>query len=455
MFYSISIPLIDKRSFLEENTHRININEFPRNWNDLSFLRSFGMFSQRSKPDKNIPYQEKKYAQAHRGVRIANQKQTLRYRKECLQPYCVFRRIFFDDYSARFDIGLKHATFHCKELTARDVKNKVETILKYRVYVNQSTREPVISIGKNLAAKYLYATTKEPGTYWETVSPYWIASATPTVLIELEKTSLLNGNLSEEGGLHQVQQIPPEWDLQLYHYCRGNSIPVWIIVSGDSVQKDMLRALRIYLLKVHQERETLKVFCRLVSVYGHSDNNLKIAAVKEYLDTVTATFSRKCRDGILQQPILDVARNADQSFYGNESQQLLEYLERHLKYLKKRCEKVMEKTFNFNGPFTGNFVDGNNNGTMMQTNNVSSAGFDQAHIEKLLQELRQKIPAESGDALDFEKNAKQLTEEINKEKPDKGVLEKIHSALKVLKTLAECGSIFAALATALGLLPNV
>ena len=59
MFYCISFPLIDKRIFLNEDTYRLDLKQFPRNWNDASFLRSFGMYGYRNNPDASMPYSEK------------------------------------------------------------------------------------------------------------------------------------------------------------------------------------------------------------------------------------------------------------------------------------------------------------------------------------------------------------------------------------------------------------
>lgn len=457
MFYSISFPLIDKRIFLTKNTYRIDMNEFPRNWNDSSFLRSFGMFGQRRNPTGDILYQEKKYAKANRGVRIADQNLVLRYKKVWMKPDCVFRRVFFDDYSARFDIGLKQTEWRLTALSSRDIMNRVEAVLKYTVQVNGDTSEPIVNIGKELASKFLYATTREPGKNWGQVDPHWIVSACPSIIIEAEHAQMSQLWCDERSCAFHTVQIPEHWRLNLFHYVHYNGIPVWIIVKKDGFQKDKLRALRIYLLKLHQEREALKVFRNLVAAHGSSEGSLDLLEIEKYLNIVTSTFSRKKRDGIEQQPIMDAVRNADVVAYGAESQMLLEYLERHLSYLKMRCEKVMEKTINFNGPFTGNFVSGNNTGELKYEDKSQTVNhsMDSQLVKKLLEELRQQASLECAEKDLFEDCAEKITNEVSKEKPDKDLLAKMNNVLKTIKPVAECGTALAALAKALGLLAIV
>ena len=457
VFYSISFPLIDKRVFLAENTYRIDMSEFPRNWNDSSFLRSFGMFGQRRNPTGDILYQEKKYAKANRGVRIADQNLILRYKRVRMKPDCVFRRVFFDDYSARFDIGLKQTEWRLTALTIRDIMDRIETVLKYTVQVNDDTEQQIVNIGKELASKFLYATTKEPGKKWEMVNPYWIVSACPSIIIEAEHSQMSREWFGEKKCIFHAVQIPEQWGLYLFHYVHRNGMPVWIIVKNDDFQKDKLRALRIYLLKLHQEREALKVFRNLVAAHGNSKGILDLLEIEKYLKIVTSTFSRKKRDGVEQQPIIDAVRNADIVAYGVESQMLLEYLEQHLSYLKKRCEKVMEKTINFNGPFTGNFVAGDNAGKLNfeDKSQTASSNIDHQLVEMLLEELRQHIPLESSEKDTFEECAKKIAEESGKQEPDKGFLTQMTNVLKTIKPLAKCGAALVALAKALGLLTLV
>lgn len=450
MFYCISFPLIDKRIFLNEDTYRLDLKQFPRNWNDASFLRSFGMYGYRNNPDASMPYSEKKYAKGNRGVRVANQWQILWNKKASMWMYasCVFRRVFFDDYSARVDIGIRQADWNSAQVSPKEITFRTDTILQYNVCVEQNNKDSLSKIGGKLAYKFLFATTTSPSRNWKCVDPHWVVSATPCIIIEAEQKSLTKE--WQENSLFQMVPIPADWGVSLYHWTSRKGITVWVIAKDDHVQKDKMRALRIYLLKLNQERETLKVFRDLVAASRSADSILDIAAIEEYLDTVTSIFSRKRRDGIEQQPIMDVVREADISANGNENQILLEYLERNLTYLRKRCEKTMDKTFVNNGTINGTVVLGDNTGKVKQTYNQNE-GIDSQDIKNKLKELEGYIPGKTTDKSTFDQKAREIINEIGKENPNKGVLEQLFNVIKGLKTLSECGAMLQALANALGI----
>lgn len=462
MFFTISFPLIDKREFLDAETHRIDASEFPRGLNDGSFLRSFGMYGLRSYPDANIPPHEKVYANAHRGVRIAKQQQLLRFKKEWLRPSCIFRRVFFDNYSARVDIGLRVQDYLTNSLYPSNIIDKIEAILKYKMYVppNPNNSKKIKDLGKEIANKYLYATTKDPGCHWKIVNPNWISHACPIVIVEVDQTLLVNGKVGNEKRLKNVSSIPSAWGVQLYHYMRSDGIPAWIIVKGESLQKDKLRALRIFLLRFHQEKEALKSFPQLVASAHNHGWILNVARIEHFLNKTTSYFSKARRDGVEQQPIVDIVKKADIIAYGPETQYFLDYLGCELPYLKERCRNVMNNVV-FNAPFNGIYVGGDNNGKIEYENNTVipkdsvNDSINKQEVYDILKKLEKLIPEESTDRNTFKKEKKQLSTEIKKKTPNKEILKKALDSLSILKAFAEAGTILAALAKALGLFPTI
>lgn len=451
MLFTISFPLVDKRPFLSVDTFRIPSDELTGHWDDVKFLRSFGLFGKRIGIEGGLHFQEQRYAKANRGVRIAKQGQRLEYKKTVIRPGCVFRRVFFDDYSARVDVGLKSGIRHTGPLYPSGARDAVEAFLRYNVYTARSIQRPVRirDVGRQLAVEYLYATTKLPGNNWQSADAHWILSARPMILLEVEQRELVHGRIGNNRRMRRIDAIPESWGMELQFYVRGDGIPVWIIVRGEKPQKDMVRALRIYLLRFHQERETLRCFCEVASSLVHKDGALNVPAVEMYLNMVTSIFARPKRDGIEQQPIMEAARQADQAVYAVEYSSLLEYLERNLTYLKARCKKTMDNTFNI-GNFNGNLVAGDNDGTMMY-HAPAQPQIDAKRVEELLQELRKSVPEDSDDKGAFEKRAEEVKTELKKEKPDRTILERAKDALQHLKCFAECATTLAKLAAALGL----
>ena len=134
MLYTVSVPVADKRVFLSGKTYRLDPQQFPQSWSAKHFLRSFGQYGYRSHPEKIIPFQEKQYANAHRGICIPEDQRVLSYGGTDFLFECVFRRAFFDDYSARIDVGIKDPQEHWETLYSKEVFKKVNAVLRCKVY---------------------------------------------------------------------------------------------------------------------------------------------------------------------------------------------------------------------------------------------------------------------------------------------------------------------------------
>ena len=463
MLYTVSIPIADKRVFLCENTYRLDVKQFPRNWDDSSFLRSYGKYGYRTKPGRDIPFQEKTYAKANRGILISDNQHLLHYRRSKLLLSCVFRRVFFDDYSARIDVGIKDAREYSLDLELKDIVNNVQSILNCKVYTKHCSTESkrLVEIGRDLCYQFLYSTTKLPSINWHHVNENWFTSCCPAVVVECDYFDLRFGKLKETTNLCKIPDIPVEWGLDLFYFTRKDSIPFWIIVKGKNPQKDMLRALRIYLLKYHQERETLKAVMRLIAEKGQ-ENILEPNILGHYINTITSTFSRIKRDGIEQKHIIDVVRSADHFICGDESQALLNYLSAHvdLKFLEKRCKTVVENHYDFTNAQIGNVITG---GTFQekvtaenqQTINIDStivSGVDQSQLNELLNKLDELVSTGSiTNKHKVKKYTQKIKEEAEKESPDKGKLETFLDVLKAITVSAEFAKTVFAIAQLFGL----
>lgn len=357
---------------------------------------------------------------------------------------CVQAR-FFDNYSARIDIGIKDPQEREKTLYPKDILNKVNAILRCKVYTRNrpSGTKTFLTIGQELSRLLLYATTKEPGKNWGSVQRNWLIDRCPVVVVECGKDELKNGGMVSMKGLHPISEIPEEWGVELYHKKQyqsemGREIPVWIIVKREKARKDMVRALRIFLLKTHQERETLKTVMRLVHEFRNQDDMINCKKMETYLGVVTSTFSRERRDGVPQHPIMDVMRTADTEAFGDESADMLQYIERHheeLQYLKGRVETVTTNNFHVN------IAD--NHGT------INIGTLDKDAIKEILEQVCKL--AEQKDGIEVREKTEKIKKELeSKEPPKKAVLKGVITGLKAIKGSAEFMAAVGALADLLG-----
>ena len=352
MLYTLSIPLVDYRSLLNEDTHRLDINQFPRSWNDNSFLRNFGRFGVRVNPGNDIPYSEKKYARANNGLRIEHQNRILRGGTDIVPSY-VFRRVFFDTYSARFDIGIKNVSSDVRmrdhSIKTDDINNTILALLETKVYSTRFTKSGSVSlrkIGEDLALEYIYATTKNPIENIDRNSKNNISVGLPSVIVELHEKEIINYSIIETKGFKRFRHIPPEWGIALgYRTITRENIPVFVLIRNKNSNKEKLRALRINLLKYHQERVTLEAVMRLVARKSQDElHELNTGVLGNYLDTVTSVYSRNSRAGIEQGTILGIMRNVEKVVNHNECAEVLRILltNDRLFFLSKRFEKTIE-----------------------------------------------------------------------------------------------------------------
>lgn len=355
MLFTLSIPLVDYRPLLNYDTHRLDVAQFPRNWNDNSFLRNFGRFGVRINPGCGIPYSEKKYAHANNGIRIANQDRITRGSANVV-PSCVFRRVFFDAYSARFDIGIKNVSSDYRVrygwLNIDDINNAVKALIGARVYSTRFTKkEPVElrKLGNDLVFEYIYATTKNPRENVSDNSKRLMSVGIPTVVVEVREEEVRHISTIETKGFKRFRHIPEEWGIALgYRTITRDNIPVFVLVRKKNASKEKLRALRINLLKHHQERITLEAVMRLIARESQEElRQINTSALSKYLDNVTSVYSRKSREGINQYTIFDVMRNVEREINNDECISILRILQTddRLSFLSNRFKKTMEKLY--------------------------------------------------------------------------------------------------------------
>ena len=364
MLYTFSIPITDYRPFLCEETFRINIEQFPRNWHDQSFLRSFGKFGERYNTGADIPFFEKKYAKGNNGLRFANQN-AVKIRGTHFAPVCVFRRVFFDSASARFDVGITDVSND-----SHQTGNKVQDINVFcKYYINKSVfltgfaqeePQPLYLIGPALCQKYLYATTLKPSINFINAKSTWLSYGRPIIVSKHEYDEL--GPISnidkrfEKQGFQKSPCVPEEWGISLWQRRVFKGIPLYVIVVSSRGDKDKARALRINLLKYHQERESLLAIIKLLARSGQELEGINIDYLSSYLNEITSLYSRNKRDGISQKPFFALMAEIEEKFNQDDCLLMCSIIENtpKLQYLNNRVKTTIKYIFNVEGDYVEN-----------------------------------------------------------------------------------------------------
>ncbi len=336
MLITVSFPIADYRPLLHVDTYRIDmINADRFNFGD-GFLRSFGSISHRYSSAEYISSDERVYAKADNGIHFCRQDEVSIGRFRVYYD-CVFRRAFFGPFSARFDVGLTNRFRSTFRYEAFDIERLIKASLNLLFYANTRRVNRDISFddkyvtaydfGSILKKEYTYATTYRPNENLHKVSRKWLSNRVPVVVLQSDYREVGSFKGYSSRGFKKIG-IPEEWNIRLYYKELRSKIPVWIVVADPEVNKERLRALRIWLLKWHQEKQT---FQGVISFIGASceDNrkNIDNSMVANCLNDLLKTIGKKKQDGFSAYEVAN-------SIMGIERQVDISTEERFFTYLK-------------------------------------------------------------------------------------------------------------------------
>jgi len=169
---------------------------------------------------------------------------------------------------------------------------------------------PVVTAGAQLAAHHLASTTEHKPAA-AAVEPWWSTAGVPAIFLEYEEAD--NLVLPPHSRAVSSSRVGAE----VLHYAwlqvEGQRCSVWLLRSdAKGASQHELRRLRIHLLRLHAERECLRLVLQAISESRIAiDVNVEQAdRVQEYLDDAMPIVSRSLRGGVEQSQILEVARDA-------------------------------------------------------------------------------------------------------------------------------------------------
>lgn len=348
MLIAISFPVVDYREMLTQETAKIDLQCVGKNWNQDVFLRSFGQLSQRKGGGPAIPENEYLYANAHRAVRFVSGINP--GGAESRHSQIVFRRVFFNRYCVRLDIGI-HA-FPCTE---RDLsvpkrwKYICECINHNVAQVGSGETRSLIKIGQDFAQHYLMATS----IHGKETDKSWTAAGSPVIVAECEMSDAIQQKIREDSenlekhGMYRADVIPSDWEgIELIYTTYGINIPVWILMKGEKAQRDKVRALRIFLLKWHQEREAFKYLAGFLSRKNIEKDLLDTDKVAEVLDEILKDLLKKKRNGIIQDRFWAIINRANEFVCPYQGRKMQKFVKSHAetRYLEKRVGIAVKKS---------------------------------------------------------------------------------------------------------------
>jgi len=300
------------------------------------FLRSFGAYRFNSRANSALPYNEAGYVKADKAFSFNSFDNLFVPEKETRKPRCCFKRLLYNNVNCRFDIGVQLTMSNLDSLwedsldTLLDVNQRLlyEEILKIHSYKSSPRLR---EFGKFLPSLYLYATTKKPKVNVSTKLRQLVKPGNLMTIIECHEQELPKDALQKwrEFSTHKSEDceeitVPElkDWGLSLFHLqnaiLNSPQAKVWIILKKSGYRKDKLRNLRIYLLKIHEDRECFK---RVLKFLGNEDINQVL--LQDYLEKSLKVFNKQWWYGVNNRQLIKTLGDIDLFINNSEREEII------------------------------------------------------------------------------------------------------------------------------------
>ena len=309
MLVSIQFPLTDIRRFLHVNTGYISQPEWPSpvfspdHPGNAPFVRGFGQVEVRKLgglafwgedlvcDSPNFVGWRGPETYSFHGNRIR------------LPIELAFRRLFFDGAAVgKFELGIATGKRSSFRLNVEEFRQFLRWFLDHPVTVpaivkgakkNTRSKSTVLQIGHHLEHSYLRATTRSVWSKTHKARKDWVRIGAPVLFMHLQAPA-------ESAALTKLNMRSvnlDQWGIQVscgLVESRVPNIPVWVIRARSEYNKTVARQLRLCILRLHAEHESLRWV-----LHNLHNNHVKIAKqtppserLEDYLNESTRRLFR-------------------------------------------------------------------------------------------------------------------------------------------------------------------
>lgn len=284
-----------------------------------------------------------------------------------LKTECAFRRINSNgNFSVKYETGLRNSLDEFTNKFSMSNSDFESILLEYcKIEVNiknpfgGNILTEIINCGKHLSDLYLYSTSSHTDRINNKIQKWWTMPGEPLIIVEY------NDNDNVVKLPHNVKLICKynEPKIELYHYWtkvyKGkiltNTVRSWIIKilesDGNYYDYDFVRELRLNLLRINAEKETLRNILYLLQRKGNELVNSQESKiiVSNYLEKISCKLLKEVRHGINQADILDYALMAEEKAIPGELESYLDTLAPlKNKYIISNVKQFADKGFTIN-----------------------------------------------------------------------------------------------------------
>jgi hypothetical protein len=454
MLLIVQFPLADARRFLE--TTKPVGPVWPLPVPDTEFVRHFGAIRYRPLGGLSGWVGEDLVCQANRAISFnlsgprASQQAKSRI---------AFRRFFSDGWAVgKLEIGF-HITWHCFP-SAKELGNHFLSIpVNVRNPLGKRLGSDLAQAGRNLANLYRIASSPTKQAIVEQ-DKWQVRSGTPLLCLELRDEE----EIPIPKDAKSIDLPQDAKGIKLYHYgipYRGGRIYMWIIrLSSKEADEKLVRTLRMYLLRLHAEHESLRLIIQSIArgEIQVTRNTTFSDNLQHYLDKAFKRIAHfEARTGDVNEEIAQMARQSIHIIRPGQIDTLLENVNDYRRYIRQsienyarqdasiinygymevhKMENTQGNTYNFSH-FQAGILNIESTLTNVSQNVGNIPGFDPAEkdeLKRLIEQLNvslQKVPQEKvEDAEAMADTTRELVENISKDKPNKAKLQITLSGLK-------------------------
>jgi hypothetical protein len=353
MFLSLQFPIADCRAFLSSEPNLLGRPMWPSVSPDIDFVRSFGSIRKRKLGGLPGWVGETAICEATRALRFAL---ITHYR----DPYqlslgvkVVFRRFYFDGLAVgKFELGLSTDNHGSISLSRKQTGEFIDHCLSLPVTVPALTDKAVIPslaraaiqtelgrAGKPLAGFYAACSVSHPPP--AQLTDWWVLPGQPLLVVihdssekihipylgkSVPRSEFLNADLSS-------YEVPYQ----------GKKLRMWVIGLAERTNYRDVRALKICLLRLHAEHESLRVILQNISTnrIAVRPRSAESNTLQRYLNEATRKISRLSleADDLAEGDLAELARESEDMVNPGDRDALLTSL-RNLDIRKNIFSKV-------------------------------------------------------------------------------------------------------------------
>jgi hypothetical protein len=331
MIFVIQFPFLDSRSFDSRDHERLIRPYWVLPEPDKDFARSIGVITKRKRGGFAGWVGENYICNARNAIRFEGVppfKIAKASMGNLIKP--IFRRLYFDGNAlGRFEFGFYIDEARFNLLEDGEFDGIVYHFLKLRVRIANPRGEDISSelgdSGKNLAKLFLLSTTKSNSAS-KAEDFELVNNLKPMITIVLGKTELDHTKIELWGQKINVEK--DIFNISFYNapYNRHN-IPIWMFYDTDRIEA---RKLRVFLLRLHAEREGVKCVLRKIAHEKIQIDSRSVASdnLQNYLNKTTREILRieaGAKD-LLGDRVLNLARFALEYSTKGETASILQSL---------------------------------------------------------------------------------------------------------------------------------